>query len=437
MIAKMVKKIVLFLSGITILYVFIWLTTFEGLMKIRYSCYKIRLCYPLSQILEKHKLYRLPTLTSIFDPFFLAVPTPPSSLPIYQLSVDPQDYQSIADDLPPPYSVQFNTTASKKIPGRLVIDNQDYQIELNFRGIGYHHWSETKKSLRVSFVDPPDYHGRERLDLIIPADPDFYGFHLNKWGADRLNLHTNNPDLIHLYINQIDFGPYVMLDVWDQDFLETRSLPNGLIFGDVDPAPDRPDLYRSIEAWKTYDPPADEVDYSAIESLLNALNLPDIPESITRLKQVIDIDSFAKWEALTIFFNSRHQDDFHNIRLFLNPASGKLEFLPVDFNPSLSKVDLSGKESLLSINYNPLVTRLLLDTQIRQTRDQILRELVNDEKFQQSLWQKYDDLYRQTRGDFYRDPIMLESNLRFEWIVRYEKSMIKTNINTLKQQLQL
>jgi len=432
----MIKKILLLLAGIIILCAFIWVTTFGGLMTIRYRCYKIPFCYPLSQILEKHELYRLPTLTSIFDPFFFIIPTPSSSLPIYKLAVNPQDYQSIINDLPAPYSIQFKYTNSKKIPGQLVIDNQNYQVEVNFRGIGYHHWSETKKSLRITFVDPPDFQGQKRLDFIIPSDPDFYGFHLNKWGADRLNLYTNNPGLIHLYFNGADFGPYVMADVWDQVFLETRGLPNGLIFGDVDPAPDRPDLYRSLEAWKAYDPPTDEVDYSAIESLLNALNLPDVPESVNRLKQIIDIDSFVKWEALSIFFNSRHQDDFHNIRLFLNPASGKLEFLPVDFNPSLSKVDLSGKESLLSINYNPLVTRLLEDKQIRQARNQVLRELVNDEEFQQSLWQKYDELYQQNRGDFYRDPVMMGSNLRFEWMVRYVKSMIKNNIDTLKRQLQ-
>ena len=381
-------------------------------------------------------MYRLPTLTSIFDPFFFIIPTLPSSLPIYKLAVDTQDYQSIINDLPAPYSIQFKYTNSKKIPGRLVVDNQNYKVEVNFRGIGYHHWSETKKSLRITFVDPPMYQGQKRIDFIIPADPDFYGFHLNKWGADRLNLYTNNPQLVRLYLNGKDYGPYVMIDIWDQMFLETRGLANGLIFGDVDPTPERPQLYKSIEAWKVFDPLSNVADYAPIEFLLDALNNLDSSVSIHKLKQIIDVDSFARWEALTILFNSRHQDDLHNIRLYLNPTTGQLEFLPVDFNPALASVDLNNTAALLSINYNPLVTRLLEDPEIRQARDQVLRELVNDEKFQQSLWKKYDELYRQTRGDFYRDPVMLESNLRFEWLTRHQKTHLIDNIKALKRQLQ-
>lgn len=432
--AKKILGLLLGLSGIVLLFVFIWLTTFEGLTWIRYRCYNIRLCYPLSQFLEKRWVYHLPALTSIFDPLFYLIPAPRSSLPIYKLTVDPKNYQSIINDLPAPYSIQFNTASSKKTSGRLTIDNRDYEIKVNFRGIGYPHWSETKKSLRITFVNPEKFQDQNRIDFIIPSDPDYYGFHLNKWGADKLGLHTNNPKLVHLFINQLDFGPYVTVDTWDQTFLETRGLTPGLIFGDLDPAPTRPELYKSIKAWKVYDPPNGKADFSSIESMLNALNYQNIPESITKLKQIIDIDSFAKWEALTIFFNSRHQDSTHNIRLYLNPKTYKLEFFPVDFNPSLSKVDLN-KDNLLSIEYNPLVTRLLKDNEIRQARDKILRELVNDEEFQQSLWQKYDELYRETRDDFYRDPMMMESNLRYEWMVRIEKSMLQKNIKMLKNQL--
>lgn len=431
---KLILLIVLFATTIWTL---IWLTTFEGLQYIRYQCYKLKFCSPLSQILENRNLSRLTNITSVLDPFYLFLPVQPSPLPIYYLKVKPADYQSIINQLPAPYSVQFRNTPSPKIPGELSYNGNVYKVDVNFRGIGAPHWSEQKKSLRLTIKSGGTLEGLDQVDLVIPSDSNYYGFFLNKWAADHLGLYTNDPSLIHMYLNNSDYGPFVQFDRWDQSFLERHGLQNGLIFGDVDPTPDRPSLYQSIQAWKIYDPPPDTAsDFSAIEKLLTALNHPDSQTSLSQLKQIIDIDSFVRWEALAVFFNTRHQDDFHNIRLFLNPVSGKLQFMPVDFVPDLTGKNQINQPSLLDINYNPLVTKLLQDPEIRQARNQILSELINDEEFQNSLWQKYDQLHRQTKANFYRDPVKLDSNLRFDWITNRLKSQTQANINNLKESVE-
>lgn len=429
------KRLALLIIFLTAALTYIWLTTFEGFQVVRFRCYKFKLCSPLSQILENRDLFRFPDLASVLDPFYLFLSVQSSSLPVYQLKVDPADYQSIVNQLPAPYSTQFRTTPSQKISGVLSFSGKDYKVDVNFRGIGYQHWSEPKKSLRVTIKSGETLEGLDEIDLIVPSDSNYYGFFLNKWAADYLGLYTNEPSLIHVYLNNIDYGPFVKFDRWNQSFLERRGAQNGLIFGDIDPSPGRPLLYQNIGAWKIYDPPNNMIgDFSAIEKLLAALNHPNPQTSFSQLKQIIDIDSFVRWEALAVFFNTRHQDDFHNIRLFLNPVSGKLQFMPVDFGPQLINNHPADK-TLLDIDYNPLVSRLLQDPEIYQARNQVLFNLINDQEFQNKLWQQYDELYFQTRGDFYRDTLKSESNLRFIWVFHQLKSQTQENIIALKKLL--
>lgn len=433
----MLKKFTLATLGIALFYFFLWFTTFEGYQQIRFRCYRLSLCYPLSQILEDRRLFRLSNWTSIFDPLYFLIPTEDPSLPTYELTVDKNDYQSIVDELPAPYSVQFKSqvvSKTSKIPGNLSIENQNYPIQVNFRGIGFIHWSDSKKSLRITFSQ--DAILSSQVDLIVPSESDYYGFFINKWVADYLGLYTVEPKIIRLRLNQDDFGPYILTDRWNKEFLESRGLQDGYIFGDIDPTLDRPPLYQSINAWKIYNVPSKSAeDFSAIERLLTALNNSDIQTSIAELEEIIDFNSFVKWEALSVFLNDRHQDDLHNIRLYLNPSSGKLEFMPIDFVPDLSEKNYIKDESLLDIDYNPLVTRLLKDPEIRAQRDRILLDLVNDQEFQESLWQRYDQLYRQTRRVFYHDPVKIESSLRYDWLVKRLKSQTQLNIKIIKQLL--
>lgn len=435
----MIKKIGFIFTGIIIFYLFVWFTAFDGYLYIRYRCYRFKPCYPLSQLLENPRLSRAQSLTSIFNPFFLFIPMLNSSLPIYKLQVKTQDYQLIIDELPKPYSTQFKTALSSKkskIPAVLTIDGKNYSVKISFRGIGFPHWSETKKSLRIEFEPPDSYSGLHKINLSIPQDGLYYGFFLNKWVADYLGLQTNNPAIIHLFLNNRDYGPFITYEQWDQDFLTIHNLPEGTAFGDVDPSPGRPPLYQDVKAWEILNPAASTTgDFSAIETMLQALNNPNSEESISQLKQIVDIDNFVRWEALSIFFNSRHQDDLHNIRLFLNPKSGKLQFMPVDFGPQLINNHPADK-TLLNIDYNPLVTRLFQDPEIYQARNDVLKDLINNQEFQNKLWQQYDELYYQTRGDFYRDPLNFESNLRFTWVAHRLESQTQKNISALKKLLE-
>lgn len=434
----MLKKIGFAFGSITAFYLFIWFTTFEGHQQIRFFCYHFKLCYPLSQLLENRQLSRAQSLTSIFDPFFLLIPASNSSLPIYKLKVKTQDYQTILDELPQPYSTQFKTSLSlkkSKVPATLTVDGKDHFVKISFRGIGFPHWSETKKSLRLEFEPPNSYSGLHKINLSIPQDGLYYGFFLNKWAADYLGLPTNDPAIIHLFLNDHDYGSFITFEQWDQDFFKIHNLPEGPIFGDIDPSPSRPPLYQNIKAWEILNPAIFTADnFFAIETMLQALNNSDLEESISQLKQIIDIDNFVRWEALSIFFNSRHQDSLHNIRLYLNPATNKLQFMPVDFGPQLVNNHPADK-TLLNIDYNPLVTRLLQDPDVYQARNDILRDLINNQEFQKKLWQRYDELYYQTRGDFYRDPLKFESDLRFTWVVRQLKSQTKENIKNLQNLL--
>jgi len=434
------KRILIFLIillSITILS-FVWLTTFDGFQIIRYRCYKIKICSPLSQTLESPKLVSLESFSKIFDVFYFPYLLKKSDLPVYNLKVTPKDYIEVLNSLPQPFSSYFFFNNNPvKIPATFSDGKTDIAAELSLRGLNPLHWSGEKKSWKLKFSASQPYHEYKQLDFNVPSDSFYYGMYLKSQVSDKLGLPSEKWHFAKLLINGIDFGPYVVMEPIDQWFLERNQLANGTIYSDMDPSPDRPNLYEDLRAWKTSDPISKPEDFSPLNIILSALKQPANKELQRQVLDIIDIENFSKWEAMAVFLNSRHQDGLHNIRLYQNPVNGKMEFIFNDIAPNILSWDISNNrnQSLLSISYNPLVDYLLLIPEIRAKRDEALKMLVTDNDFTAEFWSGYDKLHQQTKRDFYDDTKEIGSNLKYDYTVFRLKKSLKLNIAEIKKEL--
>ena len=435
------KRILIFLIillSITILS-FVWLTTFDGFQIIRYRCYKIKICSPLSQTLESPKLVSLESFSKIFDVFYFPYLLKKSDLPVYNLKVTPKDYIEVLNSLPQPFSSYFFFKNNPvKIPATFSDGKTDIAAELSLRGLNPLHWSGEKKSWKLKFSASQPYHEYKQLDFNVPSDSFYYGMYLKSQVSDKLGLPSEKWHFAKLLINGIDFGPYVVVEPIDQWFLERNRLANGTIFGDMDPSPDRPNLYEDLRAWKISDPVSKSEDFSSLNIILSALKQPENEELREQVLSLIDIENFSKWEAMAVFLNSRHQDGLHNIRLYQNPDNGKFEFIFNDIVPDILKWTINNGQSdnsILSVSYNPLVDYLLLIPEIKEKRDEILKKLATDNDFTAELWSGYDKLYQQTKREFYDNPKEIGSDLRYDFVTSQLKNSLKSNIAEIKTKL--
>lgn len=430
--------ILIILLSVTI-WALIWLTTFDGLQIIRYRCYQVEFCSPLSQIFESPKLVGLTSFSKVFDIFYFPRLLKKSELPVYSLKVTSKDYAKILDSLPQPFSSYFFFNDNPiKIPATFSDGKTDITAELSLRGLNPLHWSGEKKSWELKFSANQPYHEYKQLDFNVPSDSFYYGMYLKSRVSEKLGLPSEKWHFAKLVINGIDFGPYAVIEPIDQWFLERNQLANGIIFGDVDPNPDRPNLYEDLRAWKTSDPISKPEDFSPLNIILNALKQPENNELQRQVLDLIDIENFSKWEAMAVFLNSRHQDGLHNIRLYQNPANGKIEFIFNDIVPDILKWKINNDQSntsILSVSYNPLVDYLLLIPEIRAKRDETLKNLIFDNDFTDELWAGYDKLYQQTKRDFYDNPKEIGSNLKYDYTVSQLKKSLELNAIEVKKEL--
>ena len=86
---------------------------------------------------------------------------PSADLPSYQLFIDKENLAKLDESIPdldkraqdPNYLPSINDLLLEEnkvyVPGKFVADGREYDVEVRYRGGGFPHWSEAKKSLRL------------------------------------------------------------------------------------------------------------------------------------------------------------------------------------------------------------------------------------------------------------------------------------------------
>lgn len=122
-------------------------------------------------------------------------------------------------------------------------------------------------------------------------------------------------------LNGRDLGLYVLVEGITRDFLARHfESPHGALFdGPGDILDDIDEDARGIF-----------VDGADIEALRSALREPDPRGRLRRMREVLDLDAFARFVALEALIH--HWDGYalaaNNYRLYHDPSRGRMEFIP-------------------------------------------------------------------------------------------------------------
>ena len=376
---------------------------------------------PLRDIWVRYPpLDQLRNITKVLDVFYIPWVYPKPDLPHYRLNVKPEEFKKLTDSLPPAYTFTiYSRSQQVSVPATFSAAGQVYSVNLRIHGDLYHHWSGSKRSLRVKFTDQP-FQGYREISLILPETRDFLTESLASYRAQKLNLITLDSWFATLEINGAAQGVYFVQEHWTKDILEKNQRPpNADLFGELDLENvwAWPQLFQRLDAWKKYAKnSAAPKDYAAIQELLSLIKLEEETGPLERAQSLIDLESFSRWQAHSMLFPSYHQDNGHNMRLFFNRESGLFEFIPFDMEPAEPSLSFDARD------YNILVTKLLAVPEIKQMRDQVLREYTQDKTNLRDDLNFYDQLYKKVKVAFAQDSSKAYSTLFFARQIQEQRS---------------
>ena len=367
-------------------------------------------------------------------PFRLAAFFVPEKLPRYSLIISQNDLDFLNQNIPKDKE-KFTDQYKQSVSATFIFEDETYPVKVRYRGDNPNHWNFAKKSWRINFRDKP-FKGKESIDLIIPEDRGYFQELTMAKLAEKMELTVPKMSLVNLSVNNKNNGVYLSAEHWSESFLETRgqAFTNNL-YGENDFNFAFPGsiYYSSAQLQKlSSDQLSKQNNFADYQLLTDILVLENDQQFLTKFKQLVDTDNFLKWQAHSTLFFSRSQRKTHNLILNFNSQSGKLEFIP--WNITMTTKDINYEN--INVDYNPLMTRALLDTQLYTQRNQVLWQTVKTDSVIKELISFINDQQKLSRFDIYKDTLRRFTVLEMEVSTRKFKQQLPAAFERIKKNLQ-
>lgn len=354
----------------------------------------------------------LASLPKLLDIFYLSYQLSSTSLPVYNLIVDPADLSKLEKSLAKNDSDVLEAKHQEIIPAEFIFNKQSYQVKMRVHGDLPNHWRYEKKSWQIIFNDANLFEGKKKINLIIPEDRSFISEQLSNYRAKKLGLVVPESRFAVLEINGRQPAVYFEIEAWSKEFLEKSQWPDQINFyGENDTLAFQGfnhDLLENPGYWDKYvrDGQSKFDNYADIDLLGRLVHQSSDEEFYREIPALIDMDNFYKWQAHSVLMGSTHQNFIHNVRLVFNNSRGKFEFIPWD----LRQYDW---DEFADLNYNSLVSRILKNPEFLHQRNKVLWNYLKDDKNLEDDLKFYDQTYQEVKTAFYKDRIKGFSNFYF------------------------
>ncbi len=275
-------------------------------------------------------------------------------LPAYHLHIAGQALRELEAFRERIEDLDFLPPSERKwVSAMFVAGDARYRVRLRIRGDLPAHWRGAKHSYRLKFGDRL-FEGRKEINLIVPGDKHFGVELLQTRIAEDLGLAFFPGRFVNLTINDRDVGLYYESEHPTRQWLErTGRAPSSIFTFAFNWTVFFGKRYHHIEFFtpgslarlpieglaqikqrRTFDPDDEELAarQRAYVAAFYRLLTEGSPEQIAaRAPHYLDLRSFAKYVALQDYFGSSHAMELNdNIRLYLDPTSGRFEFMPWD-----------------------------------------------------------------------------------------------------------
>lgn len=369
-------------------------------------------------------------LAKLTDIFYLPSGFKNHQLPVYKLLITPKDKIFLDTNLPNVTKIRTLSSSFKQlVPAEFIFQDQLLKVKVRYRGYTFDHWARPKKSWRIKFGSNNKFMNQTAINLIIPEDRGMYLEELSQYRSKKLGLIVPSSQFVWLIVNNQSQGVYWQVEQWNEEFIQNQNLPIGDLYGENDEAllqAPGESLFQSAKYWQKYVAHPQKDSQPALVKLLYLLNQASDQEFFDQLPQVLDIDTFLRWNSESILMGSAHQDAVHNIRLYYHPDLNKFLIIPWDVVGGFG----------WPIDYNPLVTRVLSNPDWFKQRNDILKDYVNNPDNLQDDLKFYDHLVNTVQTAIFQDDLKFFSNYGYVKQVAKSRQEIIDQFQLIKQSLE-
>ncbi|MCC6278505.1 MAG: CotH kinase family protein [Oligoflexia bacterium] len=295
---------------------------------------------------------------------------------------------------------KLDKTTKEKIPARIRISNVEYSGTLRLRGDLPRHWDEKQPSLRVKINGPYYPWGIRTFDFMLTSDKIYELEQTAYVMARRLGLFIPSSGFSRLTLNLRDLGMYFWIERFGNNMRKRHQRDSGSFIYEKDvwlASITRPDnsvyqntflkgtdslnpirLFPNIYSVKSETKNLESLSMQHFSKFLDLLRSPKT--DVAKLSNVLDVEKFAKWNALLVVFGSVHAALGDNLRWYLDHTTGLLEPIAYDLLPQRILAAGEAPDARLLRNC-PFSRKILSYPSIKRLRDDYLGRLVQESQF--------------------------------------------------------
>lgn len=338
-----------------------------------------------------------------------------SKLQIFEIYLRGEKLNSLTSHLPQSGKVFQSGLFRVKLFGK---KDLVYKAKLRLRGDSMNHWAFPQKSWRVKLKKGSSFEGIRTFNLYLPRSksqiPDFLGY----WMAEQMGgLVVPKAYPVHFRFNRKFDGVRVFLEQVNEEFLPQHNLPSSTILvGDIDTADvystqRRERLFENAKAWEVVT--SDEKNASSpihrqeLENLITLISKvgEDPTQFSAEVGKIIDVDETLRYMAFLEIVNSKHVDETHNQKFFVDSSRRVLR--PIVWDPVAYYWDDFGKLDLAS---NKLFSAMLLVPEFRNKKNKFIWEAIQGSLAFEKVNQEYRSAIERIRPEVLAMPIKIHTD---------------------------
>lgn len=353
-----------------------------------------------------------------------------SKLERYDIVARQKDLDFLNKNLPPLYVGNMMTDQYKvPVEAKFIDQGKEYEVKVRYRGLMDNHWRDPQKSWLVTFKKKTgNFDNQRQIHFIIASDRNYLLEELNYYRARKMGLAVPETKFIDLFVNGERQGVYWQHEDWSNDYLARQNI-KGNLYSSIDVNQNGETIKNTFDNIKDWEDASGTSDYANLESLLKVINNPSDDYFNKNIGNILDLESFYKWQILAYLTDSTHQAGGHNMRIYFDSNKGRFEFAPWDIAIG------DAPPALYEYDYNLLVTRILKNPVLLQERNKILWEYVGDDKNLNDDLHYYDEMDQLTKNDFYKDFKKVDSDFAYRREVVSLRNQVREKFLALRNTL--
>ncbi len=250
-----------------------------------------------------------------------------TGLPVYELRVRTRDWDDLKRTAEQVCAAGMSTGIDRREYDAQFLDGEDWvDVTVKLRGLTSLHYRRERPSLRIKFPRNRYHQGIRSINISDPYDKGLTRDVVTNLELARHGIMTWDNRFVVLRINGSVIGLFQEIEQFGRSMIDRAGRTEGYLFS------------ATGQGFTPEEGPAWERAREARDWLVGIGKDPYREEGETRLctwermQDLLDIEMFAQATALTTLLASQHAWWDDNIRVYYDPARGKLEPIPWDYN---------------------------------------------------------------------------------------------------------